>query len=132
MGPRRRGYLILLGVFLLGALSGGSMAYAWWQRSFATLIAEEPSEARDLRRLRAFAHELELDEDQQEAVRQIVEKFRPERERRARRMFDGCGQPLLRLKDEMDSEIRKVLRTDQQPRFDELRQRRRRFHQGPH
>jgi len=130
IGPRPRGYAIVLGTFVLGSLCGAGVGYAVSQRSLGALLSEDRSEARDLRRLEAFTRELDLSGDQRERVRIIVERHRPERERQTRRMFDECGQPLLRVKDAMDAEIRATLTPDQQRRFDEMRERRAKFFRG--
>ena len=129
IGPRQRGYAILLGTFLLGGLGGAGIGYAVSQRSLGALVAED-SEARDLRRLEAFTRELDLSEDQQGRVRRIVERHRPERDRHARRMFEECGQPLHRVKEAMDAEIRALLTPEQKRRFDAMRERRAKFFRG--
>ncbi|HEU5076752.1 MAG TPA: hypothetical protein VFU02_21330 [Polyangiaceae bacterium] len=130
IGARRRGYAIVLGTFLLGGLCGAGVGYAVSQRSLNALVSEDRSEARDLRRLEAFTRELGLTHDQRERVRGIVERHRPERDRQMRRMFDECGQPLLRVKDAMDAEIRGLLTADQQRLFDAMRERRAKFFRG--
>ena len=130
IGPRPRGYAIVLGTFVLGGLCGAGVGYSVSQRSLGALLSEDRSEARDLRRLEAFTRELDLSADQREQVRRIVERHRPERDRETRRMFDECGQPLLRVKDAMDAEIRATLTPDQQHRFDEMRERRAKFFRG--
>jgi len=122
---RQRGYAIVLGAFLLGALAGGGASYYWSQSAMAALLSDDRSEARDRRRLAAFTRELELSASQRSEVQAIVEKYRPEREQRARRMFTECGKPLLELKERMDAEVRRVLTKEQQPRFDALLERRR-------
>lgn len=128
--PRLRGYVIVLGAFLLGGVAGGGASYYWSQREIAALIAEDRSEARDRRRLAAFTRELDLSASQQKEVQAIVEKYRPEREQSARRMFTECGKPLHELKVRMDAEIRRALTKEQQPRFDALRERRRKTFSG--
>lgn len=130
IGQRPRGYAIVLGTFVLGGLCGAGVGYAVSQRSLSALVSEDRSEARDLRRLEAFTRELDLTSDQQERVRRIVERHRPERDRQTRRMFDECGQPLLRVKEAMDAEIRTLLTPDQQRRFDAMRERRAKFFRG--
>ena len=130
IGPRSRAYAIVLGTFVLGGLCGSGVGYAVSQRSLSALLSEDRSEARELRRLEAFTRELDLGDDQREQVRRIVERHRPERDRQMRRMFDECGQPMMRVKDAMDAEIRALLRPDQQGRFDAMRERRAKFFRG--
>lgn len=130
IGARRRGYAIVLGTFALGGLCGGSVGYAWSQRSIGALMSDDPGQARDLRRLEAFTRELDLTGEQREQVRLIVERHRPERDRQTKRMFDECGQAVLREKDAMDAEIRKLLTPEQQPRFEALRERHAKFFRG--
>jgi hypothetical protein len=129
-GPSFRAYTILSGVFVLGALSGAGLGYAYSQQAMAALASEDRSEGRDLRRLNAFTRKLELSDSQRERVRGIVERYRPERERHARRMFESCGEELLRVKRAMDGEIRAILSPEQQQRFDAMRERRERFIKG--
>ena len=45
-------------------------------------------------------------------------------------MFTECGEPLHQLKERMDAEIRGVLTKEQRPRFDALRERRRKMFSG--
>lgn len=130
IGPRPRGYAIVLGTFVLGGLCGAGVGYAVSQRSLSALVSEDRSEARDLRRLEAFTRELDLSDDQRERVRRIVERRRPERDRLLRRMFDECGQAMQRDKEGMDAEIRALLTPEQQPRFDAMRERRAKFFRG--
>lgn len=130
IGSRRRGYAIVFGTFLLGGLCGGGVGYAVSQWSLSALLSEDRGEARDARRLEAFTRELELTSDQRERVRVIVERHRPERERQIRRMFDECGQPMLRVKEAMDAEIRALLTPDQRRRFDAMLERRAQFFRG--
>lgn len=130
IGPRSRGYAIVLGTFVLGGLCGGGVGYALSQRSLSALVSEDRSEARDLRRLEAFTRELDLSDDQREQVRRIVERRRPERDRLMRRMFDECGQAMQRDKEGMDAEIRALLTSEQVPRFDAMRERRAKFFRG--
>lgn len=118
---RFRGYLILGAVFLSGAVMGASAAYAHGESRIADYLAEPRAEGRDRRFLQAFARELDLDDAQQERVRTIVDRHRPERERHLREMLERCGQPLAKHKEAVDREIRQVLRPEQIRRFDELR-----------
>lgn len=126
MAPRWRGVLILAGVFSLGAISGAGVVYAVFQQRLAALLSEDRSEARDQRRLEAFTRELDLDAGQREQVQRIAERYRPERDKQARAMFESCGAPLLGVKDRMDGEIRALLRPEQQQAFDAMRERRQR------
>ena len=130
IGQRPRGYAIVLGTFVLGGLCGAGVGYSVSQRELGALLSEDRSEARDLRRLEAFTRELDLSADQREQVRRIVERRRPERDRQMRRMFDECGQAMLRDKNAMDAEIRALLTPAQQPRFDAMRERRAKFFRG--
>ena len=130
IGPRPRGYAIVLGTFVLGGLCGAGVGYTVSQRELSALVSEDRSEARDRRRLEAFSQELDLTRDQREQVRRIVERHRPERDRQMRRMFDECGQPMARVREAMDAEIRALLTADQQHRFDALLERRAKFFRG--
>jgi len=130
MHSRHYAYVMLLSVFVLGGLTGAAATYGVAQMKLARLVSEDRSEMRELRRLNALTRELGLNERQRQSVRQIVDGYRDERERRVRKMFESCGRPVLQLKDTMDGEIARVLDAEQRARFEAMRERRRKFFQG--
>jgi hypothetical protein len=93
---RTKGYLVLVAVFLLGAATGGGASFALTQKRHAAILrnAGGPREPR----LTVLKRKLDLDADQEARVGVILHEHR--------------GQ--------VDTEIRAVLRPDQQTRFDKL------------
>ena len=94
---RTKGYLVLVAVFLLGAVSGGGASFAVVQRRHAAILRDDAG-ARETRRLAVLRRKLDLDAEQETRIRTILR--------------DHSGQ--------VDTEIRAVLRPDQQTRFDTL------------
>src|SRR5690606_37265270 len=86
MHSRHYAYVMLLSVFVLGGLTGAAATYGVAQMKLARLVSEDRSEMRELRRLNALTRELGLNERQRQSVRQIVDGYRDERERRVRKM----------------------------------------------
>jgi hypothetical protein len=114
-----KGYGAMLLVFVLGVLAGGAGSRAMLQRRYARLFRDRFS-VFEHRRLGALSHRLALDDAQEDKVRGIMAKYGQERRELARAMYDQCGEPLRTQKAQMDSEIRALLRPDQQTRYDEL------------
>ena len=114
-----KGYGALLLVFVLGLLAGGAGSRAMLQRRYARLFRDRFS-VFEHRRLGALSHRLALDDAQEDKVRGIMAKYGQERRELARAMYDKCGEPLRTQKAQMDSEIRALLRPDQQIRYDAL------------
>ncbi len=117
-------YLVLAGVFVLGAASGGAGAFAYVQQKHAAFLRQDRHGFED-RRLRALTRKLDLDETQQQRVRAILEKDGVEARNLSRDMLDRCGQPLRDHKVSIDAEIRAVLRPEQQQSYDQLTEERR-------
>ena len=120
MSPRIKGYLVIVGVFLVGTMAGAAGATAWVERGYADLLNEDRRTQREARRLRALSRELELTAEQEQKVRSVMQSHRDEHARLTREMFDRCGESVRRHKATIDAEIRAVLRPEQQKRFDEL------------
>jgi hypothetical protein len=116
---RLKGYGVLLLVFVLGVLAGGAGSRALLQRRYARLFRDRFS-VFEHRRLGALSHRLDLDDVQEDKVRLIMAKYGQERRDLTRAMLDRCGDPLRAQKARMDSEIRALLRVDQQGRYDAL------------
>lgn len=124
MQARSKGYAVLAGVFLLGAIAGGGASYAFAQRRHAA-AAHEPRAEQELRRLRALARELDLSGEQRDRIRAIAEQQRSERREAARAALEKCGVPAEEQRRKLESEIRAVLTPAQQARYDALLERRR-------
>jgi len=104
---------------VLGLLIGGAGSRALLQRRYAHLFRDRFS-VFEHRRLGALAHRLDLDDAQEDKVRAIMAKYGQERRELTRAMVDRCGDPLRAQKAQMDAEIRALLRSDQQSRYDAL------------
>jgi hypothetical protein len=116
---RLKGFGALLLVFVLGLLIGGAGSRALLQRRYARLFRDRFS-VFEHRRLGALSHRLDLDDAQEDHVRLIMGKYGQERRELTRAMLDRCGDPLRAQKAQMDSEIRALLRPEQQTRYDQL------------
>lgn len=106
-------------VFLLGLLAGGAGSRALLQRRYGRLF-KDPSALFERRRLGALARRLNLDDTQEDRVRDILSKYAGQRRSLTRDIMDRCGAPLRAHKAQLDAEIRAVLRPDQQARYDLL------------
>ena len=123
-GRRTRAYLVLVAVFGLGAGTGAAISYAFAQRHHAEVVAD--GRTFEMQRLRALARRLDLDVAQQERVRDILEKEGNESQALNREMYERCGAPLRDRRARVEAEIRAVLRPEQQERYDQMLEHRRR------
>jgi Spy/CpxP family protein refolding chaperone len=114
-----KGYGAFALVFLLGLLAGGALSRALLQRHYGRMF-KDPSAVFERRRLGALARRLNLDDAQENRVRDIMDKYAAQRRGLTRDIMDRCGAPLRTQKAELDAEIRAVLRPDQQARYDTL------------
>lgn len=115
-----KGVLVLVGVFVLGALAGGAGLFAWQQRERADELMAGPSERMQRRRLVALARQLDLSDAQRDRIREIMVYHRTEQEKLLRDANDQCGGALREHKAKVDAEIRAVLSPEQQAQFDRL------------
>ena len=117
-----RGYLILLTVFVLGAVVGGAGVFTVLEhRSTARLVHDVVDE----RRLELLTGQLVLDQPQRARVAGILNEANHEARTIARETDAKCGHPLLDHRAKVDDRIRAELRPDQQAKFDELLAKRR-------
>jgi hypothetical protein len=114
-----KGYGALGAVFVLGILLGGAGSRALLQRDYRRIF-HDPSAVFERRRLGALSHRLKLDDTQEDRARDVLGKYRKQRRELTREIMDRCGAPLRAQKSQMDSEIRALLRPDQQARYDQL------------
>ncbi|HET7541960.1 MAG TPA: hypothetical protein VFK05_18935 [Polyangiaceae bacterium] len=114
-----KGYGALVLVFTLGILLGGAGSRALLQRRYKSMF-RDPSELFERRRLGAIARRLDLDDAQEDRARAILAKYGKQRRVLTREIMTRCGAPLRAQKTQMDSEIRALLRPDQQTRYDQL------------
>ena len=114
-----KGYGALILVFALGILVGGAGSRAMLQRRW-NIIFREPGDMIERRRVGALSHRLHLDDTQEGRVREIIAKYGKQRRALTRDIMTRCGAPLQAHRAQMDGEIRALLRSDQQTRFDQL------------
>lgn len=115
-------YGVLAGVFLLGAVAGGSASYAYARAETRNLFTGDRRAFEDLR-VSALERELDLDAAQAAKIRGIFERHRDERERVGRQMFETCGEPVRALRQRIDGEIKAILSPEQAARFEALQAR---------
>lgn len=127
---RFQGYAALLATFVLGAVVGAGGTHTYDQRRLAHLFRDRP--AFEHRRLEALARRLDLDEGQREAIRKVMEDHGEERRALIRNALQPCSDALHSAQEQLDAQIRAVLRPDQAARFDALsKEHRERWLPGP-
>jgi Spy/CpxP family protein refolding chaperone len=112
--------LLLVGVFLLGAVAGGGVSFAYTQREAAEMLGTGSPDFRARRFFHALSRELDLTGEQEAAIREIMEAQGPKRDELSRELFERCGKPLREQRERAESQIRAVLTPEQQARFDEI------------
>jgi Spy/CpxP family protein refolding chaperone len=112
--------LLLIGVFVLGAMAGGGVSFAYSQRQAAEMLGTGPPDFRARRFFHALSRELDLSEEQELSIRKIMEAQGPKREALSRELFEKCGKPLREQREQVEAEIRAVLTPEQRSRFDEI------------
>ena len=113
-------YGIVLGIFVLGAGTGGAVGYAMASKRMAEVFRSDRPGFGDARRFEALSSELDLTSTQRKQVRQIMERHREENRELTRAMFEKCGDDLQSLRERVDQEIKGVLTEAQARRFKEL------------
>ncbi len=124
MRGRGIGYIVLIAVFVLGAIAGGGAAFAWAQSDRA--VAVKSGKHLQHRRVRALSRKLDLDREQEKRVAAIIAGDDDESRALGRDVVDKCGQRLRDHEAHVDDEIRDVLRPDQRRRFQRIVDERRR------
>jgi len=114
-----KGYGALLLVFTLGILLGGAGSRAMLQNRYRSMF-RDPEKMFEHRRVGAISRRLKLDDTQEDRARDIFSKYGKQRRVLTREIMTRCGAPLHAQKVQMDSEIRALLRPDQQARYDQL------------
>jgi hypothetical protein len=112
------GYVVLILVFVLGAIAGGGAAFAYAQSDHAS--AAKNGKSSQHRRVRALSRKLDLDRDQERRVADILAGDDDESRALGRDVVDRCGQRLRDHQAHVDEEIRDVLRPDQRRRFERI------------
>ena len=116
---RAYGYLLLAAAFAVGVACGGGAAFAFVAQRHAAMLRED-GRGHETRRLRILTRKLDLDEGQEQRIRAILAKDRDTMRELGRSMFEHCGEPLREQKTRVESDIRSVLRPEQQRRYDDL------------
>ncbi len=116
---RLKALAVLVGVFLLGAATGGGVMLAHSQHELAEW-ARPDGARRSERRLHALTRVLALTPAQRDAVGAILRREEPQLRGRMREAMEQCDQPLREHKAKVDAEIRALLTPEQQQRFDQL------------
>jgi len=125
------GYLILVAAFAVGVACGGGAAFAYVAQKHAAMLRDD-ARGPETRRLRILVRKLDLDADQEQRIRGIMAKNRETLRELGRDMMERCGGGLREQKARVDTDVRAVLRPDQQKRYDELlEERRERMWFGP-
>jgi Spy/CpxP family protein refolding chaperone len=113
------GYLILVAAFVVGVACGGGAAFAYVAQKHAAMLRDD-ARGPETRRLRVLVRKLDLDADQEQRIRGILAKNRESVRELGRDMMERCGGSLREQKARVDTDVRAVLRPDQQKRYDEL------------
>ncbi len=116
---RLKALAVLVGVFLLGAATGGGVILAYSQHELAEWGRPDAAR-RSERRLNALTRVLGLTAEQRAAVGGILRREEPELRGKMREAMEQCGGPLREHKAKVDAEIRALLTPEQQRRFDQL------------
>lgn len=111
-------YIVLAAIFVLGAVTGGAVVFAWSQSEHATAL--KSGKNLQHRRVRALARKLDLDREQERRVAAIIAGDDDESRALGRDVVDKCGQRLRDHQAHVDDEIRDVLHPDQRRRFQRI------------
>lgn len=120
-----RAVLVLVGVFLLGGLSGLAVGRATANRELAHTLRRPPDELRAQMRIEGMRRHLDLRDDQIAALEALLRDAEAERAR----LVEPCQPELESLRERTDASLRALLDDEQRRRFDEHLSRRPR---GPH
>jgi Spy/CpxP family protein refolding chaperone len=124
---RLKGYALVFATFLLGAATGGGVAYASLQHHYARIFRDHP-DMMDSRRFGALARKLDLDDQQRERVHGIMQRYAEDRRNLMREMFAQCGDKVRAAQDKLDGDMKATLRPDQLSRYEAIaKERRARF-----
>jgi Spy/CpxP family protein refolding chaperone len=128
---RLRAWVAALGIFVLGAVTGGAASHALMERKHRDLAAGG-FEGFERRRIGALTRKLDLSDEQAEKVRAILQQDRESRRKLTEDVFERCGEPLEQHRDQVDTRIRAVLSPEQSKRYEKfMREHRHDPFQGP-
>jgi len=116
MSPRVKSALVLCGVFLLGAVTGGGLERARTARREQEMVEAPQPAFRQRQILRGLERAVDLDDAQRERVRAILDQHAVE----AQEMRREVGPKLDELRGRMMDDIRGVMRPEQLPRYEKF------------
>jgi Spy/CpxP family protein refolding chaperone len=108
---RREAALLVIVVFLLGALVGGLATHVWSIHAAARGIPHGPDQLID-----QLSHELQFTPDQLKQVTQIVDETHAQ----VRALYDPIDAQREQLRQQARERIRAVLTPDQKPKFEDF------------
>ena len=117
VGNHLRGYLILVTVFVLGMVAGGTSVFSVLKHRSAAMLVDDKV---DERRLEILTGQLALDGGQRERIAGILNEAKREARVISLDMDSKCGHPLLDHRAKVDDRIRAELGSAQQTKFDAL------------
>lgn len=120
-----RAYLLVAGVFALGAIGGAAAGRAFTQRELASALFTADHQVREAMFLDAITHELDLNESQRVRVAEVHQRHRAKRRELMQTVSQTCGKPLEDLHGAMDAEMSAILDANQAARWQELMAQRR-------
>jgi len=109
--------LLLIGMFLLGLISGAALGVGYSMKMAVRLLSMENWAQRTIKDYRV---QLKLDDVQLKTVKEIVSKYQPEIMETRNKTFRDFGSVLAR----MDAEIKPVLTSEQQARWEAIKKKR--------
>ncbi len=117
---------VMIGLFLLGGVTGAAVTRTYQQRQFQAQLREGPGPARSKMRLRAMRRFLELTDAQATEVEAIL----TEAETKHGELFEKCGPELKALRADTEAKIDAVLTEEQRAAYEKLLERRRHGRKG--
>ncbi|MEW5977779.1 MAG: hypothetical protein AB1898_18450 [Acidobacteriota bacterium] len=117
---KSKALMLMVAVFLLGAVVGASLATSYLSRSFAHVEGKSEPAGKDKKAklIEKFRTELGLSVEQTEAVQSIM----AESHKQFEALHHSVRPQFEKIRDEMRAEIREVLKGDQLQKFEAMNQ----------
>jgi hypothetical protein len=112
VSPKLRGYSILAGFFLLGAIGGIAGGRAFTQHEMSQTYFDQEPQTREALFVRGIAAALALTKAEARHLASVAAKHRDSRRALTQLMYDTCGQPMRELQNQMNAEVAAGLRPD--------------------
>ena len=103
----------IMAAFLIGSLAGGAIGSRFQRAAFHKFWRQGP---RTERMLRKFTHDLDLDAQQQDGVKTLLEKQRE----KIMALHREKSEQFHKVRAELRSELRRLLTPEQQMKFDKI------------